>query len=113
MTSVLPDTSSTKIRFEPQNFILRDLLGATSGEEKIIDVAYVRDRCNLGLLDPQGQSGIPDKRCPMKLSKESGPAVQYGAFSCLTSGVVFVSTSRHYQLRSRKTIGSRYRCDGV
>src|SRR4030066_2339690 len=62
MTENLLPPSSTQIRQELQDLILRDLLGPAGGEEEIVDEPYVRDRYILGLLAPKGQSVIPEEQ---------------------------------------------------
>ena len=60
MSEALLIPSSTQIRQELHDLILRDLLGPAGGEEKIVDAPYAHDRYILGLLAPRVQSVIPE-----------------------------------------------------
>lgn len=68
MSDVLPLPSSTQIRQELHDLILRDLLGPAGGEEEIVDEPYMHDRYILGLLAPKGQSVIPEEEEDLALT---------------------------------------------
>ena len=60
MSETLPKPTSSQIRQELQDLILRDLLGPAGGKEEVVDELYVHERYILGLLAPKGQSMIPE-----------------------------------------------------
>jgi hypothetical protein len=70
MTEKLATPSSTQIRQELQDLVLRDLLGPAGGEEEIIEEPYVRERYILGMLAPQGQSFLPEEEEDLAITEE-------------------------------------------
>lgn len=110
MPETLQPPSTSQIRQELQQLILRDLLGPAGGEEEIVDEQYVRDRYILGLLAPKGQSVIPEEQEDLAVAEgdtEEGavepPTIRVSTLLPSSLGLTFTvdSSAQAVQIKAR------------
>ena len=70
---LLEAPSSSQMREELEEMVLRDLLGPAGGEDEEIDEARVHDRYLIGMLAPGKTQTVPEEHDPLADAETSGP----------------------------------------